>query len=341
MGRSQRDKKKEDEEFEKFRLTTIADRWKICGNALGAGGFGRVYLVKDVNTGDLLAVKAQLLDRKPGLLQFEYRIYHWLHSQDRLAIGIPRVRFLGNTPTHEVMIMDLCGPTLGSLLSICPGSRMSLKTVAMIAVQALFRIQHVHQCSFLHRDIKPENMAMGRKDKSTLYFLDFGLAKRYQDHKSGEHLPYHKDKGFTGTVKFATLRTHMGVEQSRRDDIESLGYMLVYLFQGRLPWKTRDKELSPKEKRAKVFQQKRDISMTKLCEGMPVVFAEFIRYARQMGFHERPDYKLWRMKFRKVLSDNQLKNDGVFDWTKLSDEAGVPTIYKMATVSGNDLCPRI
>lgn len=322
--------------YKKLRATTIANRWNIRGDPLGSGGFGMVYLVKDKNVGELSAVKAELKEKATDNLIFEFRLYQWLHSQQFQAIGIPRAHYVGETASHHVLVMDLCGPSLERLKRICPLKCMSLKSVTMLALQALKRIEHVHRCSFVHRDIKPENLVMGRRDRSTLYLLDFGLAKKFRDHTTKQHLPYFNNKGMAGTPRYASVRTHMGIEQSRRDDLESLGYVLVYLWKGKLPWMGFREKMETGEKYQKIFQLKKNCSATDLCEGMPMVYVDFIRYARSMGFREKPDYAEWRKKFRETLKGNNHKNDGKFDWMRTSLKKKTANMYKVDILSAEE-----
>lgn len=132
--------------------------------------------------------------------------------------------------------MDLLGPSLEDLFNYCK-RKLTLKTVLLLADQMLQRIEAVHAKHFMHRDIKPDNFLMGNPtDKNLLYIIDFGLAKKYLISKTGEHIPYRDGKNLTGTARYASLNTHKGIEQGRRDDLESIGYVLLYFLKGELPW---------------------------------------------------------------------------------------------------------
>lgn len=149
--------------------------------------------------------------------------------------GIPQVYVSAAQDKNNIMVMDLLGPSLQSLFSMC-NKKFDLKTVLMIAIQMLERIQFLHQKGVLHRDVKPDNFAIGYQSKGyKVYLIDFGLAKKYID-KEGYHIGYKDNKNLTGTARYASLNTHLGIQQGRRDDIECIGNVLLYFLKGDLPW---------------------------------------------------------------------------------------------------------
>lgn len=298
----------------------VGGRWKL-GAKLGAGAFGEVYLAKDVETLELVAVKMERIGNKHPQLLYENRVYKWLNNSSSEVVGVPRPRFFGPMGNFNVLVMDLLGPSLEDRLNEVH-RHMSVKSVLMIAIQAMRRIEFVHSKSFLHRDIKPDNMLMGiNGDTNVVYLVDFGLAKRYRDHVNKQHLPYREGKHLTGTARYASVRTHLGIEQSRRDDLESLGYVLVYLYKGALPWQG-IRVANKKQKYAKIREKKQNVSLRELCKDMPSQMIDYFRYVRRLDFEDRPDYSYLRSLFRKALERKNVEDDGIFDWMESSSHKG-------------------
>jgi casein kinase 1 len=165
-------------------------------------------------------------------LEYESKLYRVLQG----GTGIPEVTWFGTEGDYRALVMELLGHSLEDLFQYC-GRKLTLKTVCMIADQMISRLEYMHNNNFIHRDMKPDNFLMGVKGKAnTVYMIDFGLSKRYRDPKTGQHIPYRDGKSLTGTARYASVNTHIGIEQSRRDDLESVGYILLYLLKGSLPW---------------------------------------------------------------------------------------------------------
>eukprot|EP00826_Nyctotherus_ovalis_P055755 TRINITY_DN7439_c0_g1_i10.p1 TRINITY_DN7439_c0_g1~~TRINITY_DN7439_c0_g1_i10.p1 ORF type:complete len:225 (+),score=50.62 TRINITY_DN7439_c0_g1_i10:371-1045(+) len=218
------------------------------------------------------------------------------------------------------MVLELLGPNLENMLISCNRS-FSLTTIVLAAEQMLDLLEHVHARNFLHRDIKPENFAIGYKDKRTIYLLDFGLARRYINPKTKEHIPYKDNRNMTGTVRYASVNTHLGAEQSRRDDIESLLYVLVYFAKGTLPWQD-IKAVEKKLKYTRVMEVKMTVPPEVLCKGMPskllvLPIEEFVTlfyYIKSLRFEALPDYEHIRDLLNKINVDIKLYNKRLFDW---------------------------
>jgi len=186
--------------------------------------------------------------------------------------------------------------------------------VLMLADQLIARLESMHSNHFIHRDIKPDNFLCGlRQHAETIYLIDFGLAKKYRDPKTGRHIPYNEHKSLTGTARYASINTHLGIEQSRRDDLESLGYVLMYFNRGSLPWQGL-KAVTKREKYDKISDKKMSIPISILCKGFPVEFATYLEYCRSLRFDDKPDYSHLRRMFCELYVRKGYRDDGLFDW---------------------------
>ncbi|XP_023216137.1 casein kinase I-like [Centruroides sculpturatus] len=205
------------------------------------------------------------------------------------------------------------GTSLEKLFTI-RSRRFTMKTVLMLADQMIERIEYVHNKNFIHRDIKPENFLIGLgRHRNMLYLIDFGVAKKYI--RKGQHIPYREDKGMTGTVSYVSINTHLGIEQSRRDDMESIGYVLMYFNRGSLPWLGL-KAATKKQKYEKISEKKMSIPADVLCEGFPAEFAAYLNYCRNLRFDETPNYTYLRQLFSNLIRTLNYEYDCVFDWNK-------------------------
>ncbi|KAJ0007049.1 hypothetical protein Pint_28980 [Pistacia integerrima] len=206
----------------------VGNKFRL-GRKIGSGSFGEIYLGTNSQTNEEVAIKLENIKTKHPQLQYESKLYKILQG----GTGIPNVKWFGVEGDYNVLVMDLLGPSLEDLFNFC-SRKLSLKTVLMLADQMINRVEFVHSKSFLHRDIKPDNFLMGLGRRANqVYIIDFGLAKRYRDTATHQHIPYRENKNLTGTARYASMNTHLGIEQSRRDDLESLGYVLMYFLRGR------------------------------------------------------------------------------------------------------------
>ena len=216
-----------------------------------------------------------------------------------------------------MMVLDLLGPSLEDLFNYC-GRRFQLKTVLMLADQLLSRLEYVHTKSFIHRDVKPDNFLIGLgKRQSVIHIIDFGLAKKYRDPRSHQHIPYRENKNLTGTARYASINTHIGIEQSRRDDLESLGYVLMYFIRGSLPWQGL-KANTKKQKYERIMDRKMSTSTEQLCKGYATEFRSYFEYCRSLRFEDRPDYAYLKRLFKELFYRKGFQYDNMFDWTVLN-----------------------
>uniref|UniRef100_A0A7S4VBG5 Casein kinase I n=1 Tax=Alexandrium monilatum TaxID=311494 RepID=A0A7S4VBG5_9DINO len=287
----------------------VGGRFRV-GRKIGSGSFGDIFLGTDSCTGDEIAIKRESVKSRHPQLLYEAKIYRILAG----GVGVPAVLWYGISGEYSMMVMDLLGPSLEDLLCHCE-RRFSLKTALMLADQMINRLEYVHAKGIIHRDIKPDNFLIGLGRKAgQVHIIDFGLAKKYRDSKTQQHIPYRDDKALTGTARYASVNTHLGVEQSRRDDLEAVGYVLVYLLLGKLPWQglpARTKE----HKYEQIMRKKVETPPETLCRHLPSEFATYLNYCRSLRFEDRPDYSYARRLLRDLFLREGHHYDSVWDWT--------------------------
>ena len=254
---------------------------------LGSGAFGNIYQGINIINEKKIAIKCEKLKKlNNSLLSNEKEILLFLQN----GIGIPKLYDYIQTRKYNFMIFEILGPNLNELFVKC-NKHFSQNTILSLGLQMLNRIEFIHSMYIIHRDIKPENFLIGNeKNNSIVYLCDFGLSKKFRDTKTGMHIPYKCEKKFLGTLSFSSIYTHLGIDQSRRDDLESLAYILIYFAKGNLPWigiKAKNKD----EKMAKILSLKMNIPISDLCSNLPEGFSQFLQYAKDLHFEQKPDYK--------------------------------------------------
>ena len=285
----------------------------FVSHQIGKGSFGRVFKVlpkKDPTHS--LAAKISL--HSGSNLEKEANILQSLVAEP----GFPRLHEFFSELGQGVLVMNLLGANIGNLHKKCL-ERFSLKTVLQLALQSLTRIEALHKQGMVHRDIKPENLVMGdgQTDQNTLYLIDFGLATSYLD-KTGHHVPFSKNGNAVGTLYYMSVFGHLGIQASRRDDLISLGYVLIHLLKGSLPWMNVSGEFQEKIK--KIFYMKSTMNYEKLCEGLPHEFVEYFIYVSTLPFYQNPKYEYLDGLFKKMLDDLKEKENGIFDWMELENK---------------------
>ncbi|XP_034188715.1 casein kinase I isoform X1 [Osmia lignaria lignaria] len=289
----------------------VGNKYRL-GRKIGSGSFGDIYLGTNISTGEEVAIKLECIKTRHPQLHIESKFYKMMQG----GVGIPTIKWCGSEGDYNVMVMELLGPSLEDLFNFC-SRRFSLKTVLLLADQLICRTDYIHSRNFIHRDIKPDNFLMGLGKKGNLvYIIDFGLAKKYRDGRTHKHIPYRENKNLTGTARYASINTHLGIEQSRRDDLESLGYVLMYFNRGSLPWQGL-KAATKRQKYERISEKKMSTPVEELCKGYPVEFASYLRYCRGLRFEERPDYSYLRQLFRTLFHGEGFTYDYVFDWNML------------------------
>ncbi|EKM58226.1 uncharacterized protein PHACADRAFT_252393 [Phanerochaete carnosa HHB-10118-sp] len=290
------------------------------GKKIGEGSFGVVFEGLNLLNNQPVAIKFEPRKSEAPQLRDEFRSYRTLNGTP----GVPQVHHFGQEGLHNVLVIDLLGPNLEDLFDMC-SRKFTIKTVCMAAKQMITRVQAIHDKSLIYRDIKPDNFLIGvpgTKNANTIHIIDFGMAKLYRDPKTKQHIPYRERKSLSGTARYMSINTHLGREQSRRDDLESLGHVFMYFLRGGLPWQGL-RAATNKQKYEKIGEKKQTTPIDELCEGFPEEFSIYMHYVRKLGFEEQPDYDFLRELFTKVLKNLGEVEDGVFDWMALNGGKGL------------------
>ena len=229
--------------------------------------------------------------------------------------GIPKVITYGHHGSYNVLIEELLGLSIGSILQVKMLKKFSLKDICMIALQALDRLEFIHSKLVIHRDIKPCNFVIGKEDPEVIYLIDFGLSHKYKSSRTGKHIQFKNIKLTYGSLRYLSINGNKGYEQSRRDDLESLGYMLIYLATGYLPWlEAENLDFETVKKYIIVYKIKKSITTEKVCTGLPKEMATYLNYCKQLYFEQDPDYNYLRSLFYLILFQIKQKNDLKFVW---------------------------
>jgi len=298
----------ETHEAEKFIGNIIKNY--IITKYINHGSFGMVFEAQEITTKKLVALKIPINnDIKKGqrCLIEEAKVYKKLNGGD----GIANVDTIKNNGV-EIIVMDLLGLSLENLLSNSKYKKFRLKSIIMLSIQLIENMKYIHSCGYLHRDIKPDNFVIGYNNKNKIYCIDFGIAKKYIK-KNNQHIEFRTNLKFCGTARYASIASHLGQEQSRKDDLESIGYLIIYLFRGSLPWSgIRHKDKN--EKYRLICEKKRALNEEELCKELPKEFLVYLKYVRNMDFNEKPHYTSLINMFQKLYDSKGYHNNN-FEWS--------------------------
>ncbi|KAF9133453.1 casein kinase I [Linnemannia schmuckeri] len=289
------------------------------GKKIGEGSFGIIYEGTNLLNNQQVAIKFEPRKSDAPQLRDEYRTYKILAG----STGIPNAFYFGQEGLHNILCIDLLGPSLEDLFDMC-GRKFTIKTVVMVAKQMLSRVQTIHEKNLIYRDIKPDNFLVGKphsKHANMVHVVDFGMAKQYRDPKTKQHIPYRERKSLSGTARYMSINTHLGREQSRRDDLEAMGHVFMYFLRGGLPWQGL-KAATNKQKYEKIGEKKQSTPIKELCDGFPEEFGIYLNYVRKLSFEETPDYDFLRDLFTKALKSMNEVEDGIYDWMLLNNGKG-------------------
>ena len=293
--------------FKKFRVL----------KHLAKGAFSEIYSGMNILTKERVAIKVEPRYSLDKYLEAEC---YFLFSLK--GLGIPKVISFGHNKEYDILIMPLLGKSLHEI-QMTKNFNFEFKDICLIAIQIIERIQWIHSQKIIHRDIKPDNFLIGLNDPNIIYLIDFGLSKKYRSSLTGNHIKNSKIKKFVGSLRYASINALKLREQSRRDDLESIGYMLIYLVKRRLPWDN----VKVENKRSfylRLSQYKKNLEPELLCKNLPKEFAEYIKYVKNLNFEDEPDYNYLKSLFKVLLNKQGFEEGKIFfSWINESN------IYKI------------
>lgn len=288
------------------KQTILLDDYIII-EQIGAGSFGEVYLAQKTS-GRYVAIKVEDKKKSPRIYN-EYKIYKYLWKC-HFTHGIPKIYDFMRTPDYNIMVMQLLGPSLEDLFNNA-GRKFNLPTVFLLAKQLINLLRTLHGTGYIHRDIKPNNFLIGSgHDINQVYIMDFGLSKSYMI--NNKHIEFRNKRSLIGTARYASINMHMGIEPTRRDELESVGYMLIYFIKGSLPWQGIKKQKCGMDHLKLIGDKKTCVPVDKLCEGLPQCFKKYLHYCKKLKFDETPDYNYMLKLFENDCYNLNIKPK--FNW---------------------------
>jgi serine/threonine protein kinase len=266
----------------------IANKYKIL-EEIGKGAFGKVYKGENIRTKELVAIKVEKVNGDIKSLKYETQIYQAITSGQKTA-GFLQVKWFGLIKDYYFMVLPLLGDSLGSFKRKFLDGKFSLNTIICFSIQMIQRLQYIHEKGFIHRDVKPDNFLFDlNTDVNNMYLLDFGFCKQYLL-PDGSHIPMKTNKQLIGTPNYVSINIHNGIEPSRRDDLESVGYIMINLFY-------RDEEIKMTNM-TEIIAFKFNIISTDSPEQekklgfqlVPQIIKDYLNYCKQLHFDETPNY---------------------------------------------------
>ena len=292
--------------FKYFKKKLIFGKYSIK-YLIAKGSFGEVYFGTNKINGKNYALKIEETNRADLVLKEEC-----LTLINLKGPGIPSVISFGIRDKYSILVENLLGKSIKDIW-IDKNKKFDLRDTCIFAIQALSRLEYIHSKDYIHRDIKPANFLIGNPDTSQLYLIDFGNARKYRSSRTGKHVKVLKNRGIFGSLVFLSLNSLKGMEQTRRDDLESLGLVIINLYIGSLPWnKTKYKNL--KEKLRKIIEMREKLSIEDICKGMPQEMNNYMNYLKNLNYEEHPDYEYLRNLFANLLKKIGVK-EHLFSWS--------------------------
>ena len=311
----------------------INDTYTILFNKkIGGGAFGKIYTCINNKTKEICACKIEKPDIENPQLNNEYRILSLLKNYDYF----PKCYKYCNSQYGYILILERLGSNLGVIMSKLPNKKYSMKSALMIINQSLERLKLIHEKGIIHRDMKPENLCIGYKGKEkNIYLIDFGLSKIINNDKKNQCflLNIKKEKIVIGTVRYISMNAHLGNEQYKKDDLESLAYMMIYFIKGELPWQNL-KAKSRKEKYTKIYQKKKHTVNSELCNFLPDEIKTFLNYVLNLNQKQNPDYVKLTNLINNLMKKYGYTNDSQFEWYSSSF---LQKLYNSPVIDEGDL----
>ena len=314
--------------FKKYKVGKLIDKTQNSS----------IYEGINKKTKEPVAVKFEKIGNKYDSIESEVYILLLLKGK-----GIPNVISYGKVMNYKVLIEELLGHSIFFLWRELIIKKDKSNDICLIAIQCLDRLEYIHSKNIIHKDIKPANFIIGRKDPQLIYLIDFGISRKYKSSRTGKHIKFQKVEKINGSLRYMSINACKGYEHSRRDDLESLGYMLIYLMKNNLPWAyVEDENISPRAKLKKICSLKISTTLQELCKDLPNEFYNYIDYCRNLDYEQEPDYNYLRNLFINVLIKKE-KMYGLnpldcksFSWLKKSRSK----IIKKDILSSSQISPR-
>lgn len=272
--------------------------------------FSSIYLAEDTRDSSKIVLKLESKRSKIKQLRDEYKFY----KKFKDYFGFPRMVYYGRESDYQVLGIEKFDNNLEELLTRCH-RRFSMKTVLLLADQMISRVEIMHKRGYVHKDLKPENFMIRGQ---VLYLIDFGTVKRYRD-ASWRHIPATRDAPFVGSTRFSSIRSLRNYESSRRDDMEAIGYILMYFLRGSLPW-IGIVGRHFQDQADKIATMKEKVTPLTLCRGVPSEFMRYFEKVMRLNHEEEPDYAGYRKMFRELGLRENICYDFKYDWDNLEEE---------------------
>ena len=265
-------------------MDIINNKYKIL-EKIGEGAFGSIYKGQNIRTQELVAIKVEPINNETKLLKNECTIYQYLNN----IPGIPSVKWFGKDHENYYMVINLLGESLQTMKN--KRNCFSINLVFQIGIHIVELLKTIHEKGLVHRDIKPDNFLVGLNgDNKRIFIIDFGFCKSYLS-DGVNHIPQKKTHNLIGSQTYASINAHNLIELTRRDDLESLGYMLMYFYSGFLPWQLDKTNENIKKQKQDIVDDVR----------LPKVLINYMKYVRSLGFSEKPNYIKIIHDFKKEL----------------------------------------